>query len=161
MRNFLIGILALLASTNSYAGSFFKYGLGMFGSAEYGAATVKYFGFGYEDKLIGPFIEQYELGLFVDTSGHDRKGSGFGFYSIGVESNPGYFVLRSTFGLGAITSPDAMLGGRFQFTEDLFLGVRDDRGCMIGIDLKHISSAGIEQPNAGRDFAVVQVEIPW
>jgi hypothetical protein len=161
MRNFLIGVLALLASTTAHAGSFFKYGLGVFGSAEYGAATVKYFGLGYEDRLLGPFIEQFEFGLFADTSGHDRKTSGFGFYSIGVETNPGYFVIRSLFGIGAITSPDTMLGGHFQFTEDLFLGVRDDRGCMIGLNLKHISSAGLSQPNKGRDFLVIQVEIPW
>lgn len=161
MNKFFIGVLALLASTTAHAGSYLRYGLGVFGSAEYGAASVKYFGLGHEDRLLGPFIDQYEFGLFADTSGHDRKTSGFGFYSIGVESNPGYFVLRSLFGVGGITSPDAMLGGYFQFTEDLFLGVRDDRGCMIGINLKHISSAGLSQPNKGRDFLLVQVEIPW
>lgn len=160
MKKMLLA-LALLASSTSYAGSFGKYGVGILGSAEYGAAATKVFSLGYEEDWFGPFIHQYELGLFADSSGHDRLTSGFGFYSAGVEVNPGYFVIRSLWGVGLITSPDSMLGGHFQFTQDFLIGVRDKRQNMIGLVYKHISSAGLELPNKGRDFLTLQVEIPW
>lgn len=133
----------------------------MLGTADYGRAATKVFSLGYEDEWIGPFIHQYEFGLFADASGHDRKSSGFGFYSVGVEVDPGYMVLRSLWGIGLISTPDSMLGGMFQFTQDFLVGLRGKNGNTIGIDYKHISSAGIEIPNKGRDFMTIQVEIPW
>jgi len=161
MKKLFVSILALIASTTANAGSFGKYGVGILSSAEYGAAATKIFSLGYEEDWFGPFIHQYELGLFADSSGHDRLSSGFGFYSVGVEVNPGYLVVRSLWGVGLITSPDSMLGGNFQFTQDFLIGLRDNRRNMIGFVYKHISSAGLELPNKGRDFITLQVEIPW
>lgn len=151
----------MLASANAHGGSFGKYGVGIFGSAEYGRAETKVFSLGYEEEWFGPFIHQYELGLFADQGQDGRKSSGFGFYSAGVEVNPGYLVIRSLWGVGIITSPDTMLGGNFQFTQDFLVGVRDNKNNMIGLVYKHISSAGLELPNKGRDFLTLQVEIPW
>jgi hypothetical protein len=54
-----------------------------------------------------------------------------------------------------------MLGGPFQFNHDFLLGVRGDNGALIGLDLKHMSSAGIEKPNVGRDFLLIHVELPF
>lgn len=157
----ILAILSLLISTTASAGSFGKYGIGIFSTADYGTATAKMFSLGYEDEFVGPLISQWELGLYSDSSGHGRLSSGFGFYSIGIEVNPGYLVVRSLWGAGLITSPDSMLGGNFQFTQDLLIGLRDNRRNMIGLVYKHISSAGLEMPNKGRDFLTIQVEIPW
>lgn len=162
-NKYVTGFFMLLVSLSSFceAGSFGRYGVGLFNTAQYGHASTKLFSLGREEDLFGPFIHQGEIGLYADQSGHGRKSSAFGFYSIGVEVNPGYFLARSLWGIGAITHPDAMLGGQFQFTQDLFIGVKDYKENAIGLNYKHISSAGIYTPNKGRDFLTVQVEIPW
>jgi hypothetical protein len=161
MKKLLLPLLALFMSVSANAGSFGKYGLGIANTAEYGSGTVKNFSLGYNEPWYGPFIQQYEVGLFADNAGHDRRSSGYAFYSLGVEVDLQPLVLRSLWGLGGITSPDSMLGGWFQFTQDLLVGLRDRRGNMIGLVYKHISSAGIYSPNRGRDFLTIQVEIPW
>lgn len=157
----LITALLILVPTIAKSGTFLRYGLGVFNSSEYGTGESKTFSLGYEEEWFGPLIRQYEIGLFTDSGGGGRKGSGYGNYSIGIEVNPGYFVMRSLWGIGVITTSDSMLGGWFEFNQDLFIGVRDDRNRMIGFDYKHISSGGIYTPNMGRDFIVVHVEIPW
>jgi len=154
-------IAGLLAASSAMAGTFGRYGLGVFSSADYGRGETKSFSLGYEDDWFGPFIYQYEGGIFADQGGNGRSSSGFGNISVGVETNPGYLVLRSLWGVGAITTPDSMLGGWFEFNQDFLLGVKDDKGHIIGLDYKHISSAGIYNPNRGRDFILVHVEIPW
>jgi hypothetical protein len=156
----LFVLVTLLISTTAHAGSFWRYGVGIFSSADYGKVETKMFSLGYEEDWFGPFIKQYEVGVFADQGGHGRRSGGFGNFSMGVEVNPGYLVLRSTWGVGAITCPDSMLGGWFQFNQDLLVGLRDNKGNAIGLDCKHISSAGIYSPNTGRDFLTIQVEIP-
>lgn len=155
-------VVGLLTAKVTLAGTFFKYGVGVFGSAEYGRTETKNFSVGYEEEWFGPLISQYELGVFTDSAGDvGRHSSGYGNISTGVQANPGYLVVRSMWGVGAITSPDSMLGGWFEFNQDFLLGVKDDKGNMIGLDYKHISSAGIYNPNQGRDFIMIHVEIPW
>ena len=155
-------VLALLLISNiTNAGTFARYGVGVFRSQDYSSTAVKSFSLGYTDKILGPIIYQYEGGYFGDSSGYGRNGGGFGNVGLGVEADPGYFVLRSTWGLGLITTPDSMLGGPFQFNHDFLLGVRGDNGALIGLDLKHMSSAGLEKPNLGRDFLLIHVELPF
>lgn len=154
----LVIALATCAA-NAEAGSFGRYGVGAFNSAEHSKAETKVFSLGYEDEVIGPMIKQVEAGLWVDATGNGRRSSGFASYSIGVECSPGSLVLRTLWGVGAITSPDAFLGGWFQFNQDLLLGFKDSRGTVFGLNYKHLSSAGIYSPNKGRDFLVVQAEI--
>ena len=163
MRKIIIGavVMAMLTAKIVLAGTFGQYGLGIFGSAETGRGETKLFSLGYEDDWFGPFIYQYEGGVFADQGGGGRSSSGFGNISTGVEVNPGYLLLRSLWGVGGITSPDTQLGGIFQFNQDLLLGVKDNKGNIIGLDYKHISSAGLESPNRGRDFILIHVEIPW
>jgi hypothetical protein len=163
MRKFslLIILLASLCSSDAKAGSFWRYGLGVGNSAEKSVAETKLLSFGYEEDWFGPFIKQYEVGAYFDTAGGGRTSSGFGNISMGIEVNPGYLVLRSVHGVGAITTPDSVLGGWFQFNNDITLGIKDNHHNMIGLTYKHISSAGIYKPNRGRDFVVLQAEIPW
>lgn len=157
----LAAILGLLLAAESHAGSFGRYGVGVF--EDMGTASpTKAFSLGYEEDWFGPFVRQCELGLYADPRGSDgRRSGGYGFISAGVEVKAGYLVLRSLWGLGAITHPDVRLGGPFQFAQDALVGVRGLNNNVIGINYKHISSAGIYSPNMGRDFVSVQVEIPW
>jgi hypothetical protein len=148
--------LCLLWPLSADGGTFFRYGTGVSRSSGMHTLTL-----GYEEKVIGPFITQLEGGIFSDSAGEGRRGSAFGTASIGIEATPGYFVLRSVHGIGAITSPDSMLGGWFQFNNDLLIGIQDDHGVIFGLNYKHISSAGINTPNLGRDMVLVHVEIPW
>lgn len=151
----------MFSPIKSEAGSFARYGLGVFDSADYGRASVKTVSFGYQEKIFGSIYKQFEAGLWTDSSGHGRTGSGFGSASLGLDVSPGDITLRCSGGLAAITSPDSMLGGWFQFTQDFLFGVHDRQGNLIGINYKHISSAGIYHPNMGRDFVTIQAEIPW
>ena len=160
MKKLLLALLFLIPSV-AHGDSFFRYGVGVFDSAQYGRAETKSFSLGYEEQWFGPIIRQMEAGLFADEGGNGRKSSGYANYSIGVEANPGYLVMRSLWGVGAISTPDSMLGGWFEFNQDLLVGVKDDKGNMIGLDYKHMSSAGIYDPNKGRDFLLVHVEIPF
>jgi hypothetical protein len=152
----IVALFILLFPSDAGAGTFYRYGLGVFHSE-----NTKAFSIGYEEDVFGPIVRQVEVGGFFDQSGGGRSSSGFANYSLGVEVNPGYFLARSMWGVGAITNADSLLGGWFEFSQDLLLGVRDDRGRAIGVDYKHISSAGIYCPNVGRDFITVHVEIPW
>lgn len=161
MKKILLIISLLLIPSNADAGTFARYGVGIARSAEYGATNVKSFSLGYTDEVYGPIIYQYELGYFSDPSGHGRSGSGFGNAGLGVQVDPGVFVVRSVWGLGGITTPDTMLGGPFQFNHDFLLGVKGQNGAIIGLNLKHISSAGLEKPNLGRDLLLLHVELPF
>jgi hypothetical protein len=154
-------LLSAAARADGVDGTYLKYGIGIFHSADYGTAETKTFALGYKDGLVGPLVQQREVGLWVDPAGHGRSSSGYANYSVGAEATPGYLVASAMWGVAAITTPDSMLGGWFQFKNDTFLGVKDDRGNTFGLNYTHVSSAGIESPNMGRDMLSVKVGIPW
>jgi hypothetical protein len=162
MKRLLIVLALLLLPIQADADTFASYGLGVFGSASTGRSETKVVTFGHEHNIFdGPFIWQYEVGGFNDSGGNGRKGSGFGNISGGLEATPGYFVLRSLWGVAGITTTDTELGGHFQFNQDLLVGVKDSRGVIFGLDYKHMSSAGFERPNRGRDLMMLHLEFPW
>lgn len=164
MNRFLLLPVLFVAACTSYvvsANTFLRYGAGTFNSAEKQAFETKVASVGYRSRIIGPIFQQVEFGLWSDSAGAGRRSSGFGNYSLGIQSTPGYMVFRSSWGVGMITTPDSMLGGHFQFNQDLTVGVRDDAGTIFGFNYKHISSAGIYKVNRGRDFITVHLEIPF
>jgi hypothetical protein len=139
-------------------GSFLKYSV----SASDKFATQKGLSFGYQEEIL--FLDvKWEAGFWADNSGRQgAKSSAFGSYSVGLEPTVGSFYVNFFQGVGLITHPDTVLGGPFQFFEDIGLGIRDlERGISIGLQYKHISSAGIFQPNLGRDTFGIQLMIPW
>lgn len=117
----------------------------------------------YQDKLVGPIIEQCEAGLWFDNSGIEgRRSSGLLGYSLGVHANAGAFFAQALVGPSLISSPDSNLGGAFQFNNDIGFGIRDEKtGGSIGLAYKHVSSAGIYSPNKGRDFIMFRVGVPF
>ncbi len=157
----MIIALLMVPTLQAEAGTYANYGIGIFHANDYNSAAVKSFSVGHNEQLFGPVIYQYEGGYFGDSSGHGREPSGFGSGELGVEADPGYFVLRSLWGVGFITTPDAMLGGPVQFNQDFLIGVKGNNGAIIGLDYKHMSSAGLERPNLGRDFILIHVELPF
>lgn len=102
-----------------------------------------------------------ELGGWFDTRPGAKSGA-FGFYGVGVQPEAGAFYVNFFQSVGLISSPDAYLGGHFQFCEEVGLGIKDqDKGSMVGLFYKHISSAGIYKPNKGRDMIGIQVGLSW
>lgn len=155
-------LLALLIGSNSYAGTspYFKYGLGVFHSAEPRFTTVKTLALGVQFPLGPHLVQQIEAGAWTDTSGVDgRRGTLYGGWSAGIDVNAGYLNLQSLWGVAGITHTDSMLGGHFQFHQDLFLGLKDKQGRYIGANYSHFSSAGLSSPNLGRDLLSLKIGV--
>ena len=121
-----------------------KYGLGFIQKGE-----AQFAGFGLQNKLFKSLYHQVEGGLWVDRN---RSNSGYGAYSLGMHLESGFFYGETMHGIGLITHPDSLLGGRFQFFHDLGVGVVSKDGSTFGVQIKHVSSAGIHKPNIGRNF---------
>lgn len=108
----------------------------------------------------GDFFLRPEVGFFGDLSGRGR--SSFWIVPlIGVRalsrSGP---ELHIAGGPGYLQNPDEILGGHFQFSLEGGGGIMDASGKVyIGVAWKHLSSAGIEMPNQGRDFIMIQLRL--
>lgn len=74
----------------------------------------------------------------------------------GVKVDIGSVYATATTGPGYISQRDGYLGGYFQFVENAVVGIQDQFGT-FGIGYQHISSAGLEHPNKGRDYIFMQV----
>jgi hypothetical protein len=165
MKKVFLALLTLsLLGSSAFAGeTFVGYGLGVFHSADYGPVTTKVIQGGYRQDLTGGFYWQARLGYWNDSS-HDstRKSSLYGSTGLGFLIDLRPIEMRSGWGIGGISTPDSMLGGRFpQFNGELYVGVRDKNGNGIGFQYEHISSAGIVTPNEGRDFVTLQLSTKW
>lgn len=90
------------------------------------------------------------------------KDTAFGLASIGLEPTAGPLYIHFFQGAGLISTPDSLLGGRFQFFEDVGVGLRDqEKDISVGLHYKHISSAGLYKPNKGRDMIGFQLMVPF
>ena len=108
------------------------------------------------------FDYKYEFGGWVDNVSSDRKSAGYASASLGIEPKfSDWFYINSFWGVALITNTDTQLSTPYEFMQDLGVGVKDSRGVRIGTGYKHISNAGIKQPNRGRDFLFINLQIPW
>jgi hypothetical protein len=133
--------------------------LGVANSAKASHSETKLISVGNRSKLGLGLIQQYELGAWADRAGYGRKSSAYTAYQVGVEAGES-FIGRFMAGPALISTPDSYLGGYFQFSEDLFFGIKGENGNTIGVIYKHFSSAGLETPNVGRDFLGISISIP-
>lgn len=140
---------------------YFNYGIGIVESAKNYAGEVKTFGLGVNREIWNGLFYQAEAGVWADSQGNGRLSSGYANLNFGLEVNPGYLIFRSSWGLAGITHPDSYLGSHLNFSQDLFIGVKDHHDNMLGIDYRHMSNAGLASPNVGRDFITIQVGIPF
>lgn len=153
----------LLLCTTVYADEFsFSYGLGVGESAVNSMAETKVIEFSYREMVWSPLYFNYEGGMWLDDAGGGRLSSGFFSIGPGYLVDLGCFEIRNAYGLAYITQPDVYLGGSFpQFHGELYAGIRDKDGNGIGIKYNHFSSAGIYQPNVGRDFVLLELSTRW
>lgn len=157
-------ILCLLISSVCLADEvFLGYGVGVFGDAKYYTGQNKYLELGYRSVVWEGIYWQFKGGCWGEASPDKSRTS-----SAWLSSGPGLEVdlspieIRSGWGLAAISSPDSQLGGHFpQFNGEMYIGLRDKRGDAIGLQYEHISSAGIINPNLGRDFVTLQLSQKW
>jgi hypothetical protein len=121
---------------------------------------AKYFGVRNEFPALASLTQVWELGGYVDNAKqYGRKSSLVGKYQIGVTPGPNVGVYTKAFlGPCLISTTDAYLGGHFQFCEDFGLGVRD-MYTFAGLNYGHISSAGLESPNKGRDWVTMEMGV--
>lgn len=164
MKLYLIGFvlgLLLIASLNVKASDevFVKYNVNV---ANGSVADAKALGIGYVTDL-SVFKVKYEAGHIFDHR-KGAKDSYFGFVGLGIELFPqaGSFYVNFFQNIGGITNIDNYLGGHFQFNEELGLGIKDQRTrTAIGLFYSHISNAGIQTPNMGKDFGGLKITLPW
>lgn len=141
------------------AESYLKYGLGILNSNK---AETRHLAVGVRNQFVSVIDSQLEVGGWADRrTDLNRSSSAYGQYSLGVTVKNSVFYLQAFGGIAAITNTDAFLGGNFpQFVQDIGFGFNDDRGVKIGASFKHMSSAGIYNPNMGRDFLSLELSIP-
>ena len=156
----IISCTIFLVIDDGYADEYMTAAVGVANSGKTSHAETKFANVGYRSYLGLGLSYQAEVGGWVDIAGEGRKSSGYGAYQLGVETDGPTFA-RVMAGPALISTPDSYLGGLLQFSEDFYIGLRGKNGNTVGILYKHISSAGIEQPNEGRDLAGFQVSIPF
>ncbi len=144
-----LAIIALLFATLSNAEVVTSAGLGKSVLADKPFERIA--AIGYQAKLASDVFFRPELGYFSDLTG---RGESSAFIS-------GILLLEvSGFHVGVgpsyLSNPDSVLGGFYQFNTELGAGVRDEH-LYLGVIYKHLSSAGIEEPNKGRDFLMLQI----
>lgn len=158
----ILMILAFLSISTAYADTVVKYGVNVPRENERLGSSKAIF-LSNQAPIWGPIIRQYEVGGWVDNTGKPGQKSALMVSpSAGVNVNAGVVYAQALVGPSLISNTDTVLGGHFQFNNDFAFGLRDpDTKATIGFNYKHLSSAGLELPNRGRDFLMFRVSIPW
>ena len=92
-------------------------------------------------------------GGWIDNAGNGKTGSALVSGQIGFEVNRDGTLFGAFTGPCLISNPDqVLLGGYFEFMDDLHLGIQDRQGNYFGIMYRHISDAGLTRVNVGRDI---------
>lgn len=125
-----------------------------------GTPFERFMSVGYEHEFpIGVFIRP-EVGYFLDVSGKTLS-SFWAAPLLGVRArSPIGPLLHFAVGPGYLQNPDSILGGHFQFSLEGGVAL-EDKNFALGLMWKHLSSAGINMPNLGRDAIVLHVRIRW
>lgn len=162
MRKIVV-IFSLLISTVAFADEgFVGMGVGAFNTAKGGPGSVKLGQVGHRLDLIDGFYWQNKVGGWGQGSNdYGMKSSGYIASGLGFRVDLTPVEFRAGYSLAGITTPDAYLGGNFQFNGEAYLGLRDRHGNGFGVKYEHISSAGLEMPNQGRDFYVLELSQRW
>lgn len=136
-------------------------GVGVFNSGKSGLSETKVLTLGVQEDLYGPLKQRANVGGWLDRVGNGRKSSALVSGQLGFEVQNGGWVGSVFSGPAIISNTDSYLGGHFQFMDDLHLGLQDRDGNYIGVMYRHLSSAGIEMPNVGRDFMCLELRFPF
>lgn len=149
--------LLTLLSTKSLADEYnFRYGI----STPRSPSQSKVFGLGYYDHLVYGFHYTLQADL-INTPANTKSNTSFiAGPGLGLSVEGEKAFARVTWGPSYLSQKDQDLGGHFQFMQDLVIGVQDYYN-IIGVGYKHISSAGIEKPNHGKDFLYIIIGVKF
>lgn len=154
----IIACTVMLITEDSYADDLIlDGGVGILNSGKRSLSETKMLTLGLQGDVVGPLKGRGVVGGYLDNAGHGRSNSAVVGGQLGFEVNRDGLVAGIFTGPALISNPDVLLGGPFQFIDDLHLGIQDKSGYYIGIMYRHLSSAGIETPNIGLD--VVGLEL--
>ncbi len=154
MRLKTIAILFFAHAAPAYASVFASVGMGRAVLAH--QPFERFASVGY--KTNGEIQVKGEAGFYLDYE-NERHATFFGSASGGYElqTKNGTFV-SAFIGPAAISQKDRKLGSHLQFAIDFGVGVKMDSGKALGLHFKHLSNAGIWQPNIGRDLLAVEMQ---
>lgn len=138
-----------------------NFGTGVFNSGKDSLAETKVLYGGYNYYLHErTLFWRTEFGGWVDTAGSGRGSSAFGSQMLGVNAENEFFYAQGAAGVALLSNTDSFLGGNIAFTETASIGINGSHNTKVGVFYKHISNAGLYDPNIGRDFIGVQINIP-
>lgn len=154
----LILLVAAILSHLALADVSLSVGTGKGIMGDHGTPFERAAALGYQYQFgTGIFIRP-EAGWFMDISGQGMS-SFWAAPLVGVRAKSQVGPeLHLAIGPGYLQNPDQVLGGHFQFSIEGGIGITDDK-FYIGLAWKHLSSAGFEMPNHGRDFITAQIRI--
>lgn len=158
MMKALLSVVFFLAVT-AHADTVASIGVGKGIFGDHGTPFERVAALGYQFEWSDFFIRP-EAGYFEDISGNGKSSFWAApLFGVRALSKVGP-ELHIAFGPGYLQNPDQILGGHFQFSLEGGLGITSlDGKTYIGVAWKHLSSAGIEMPNQGRDFLVIQLRL--
>jgi len=137
-----------------------KYGVGFGLPNATDNTEAKLLSFEASNELGSLFRHKLSLGAWFDPHPEfNRSSAAFGAYSAGLRVEAGYLYIENYFGFGWISQVDSMLSTSFEFTEEIGAGIKDEKGRFIGIEYRHFSNAGIQLPNKGRDFILINTGV--
>lgn len=158
----LLFLMCILVSSAHADEAFTGFGLGAFNTAKGGPGSVKIGQIGHRFDLIEGFYWQNKLGFWGQgANDYGMKSSAYIASGIGFRVDLAPVEFHSGYSLGLISVPDSYLGGPFQFNGEVYIGLRGKYGNGFGLKYEHISSAGIEMPNQGRDFFILELSQRW
>jgi len=115
---------------------------------------------GVQEDLLTVFKVRWITGGWLDRS-NDRSSSGYVFGQMGAEIDSGSVLTSVFIGPGLITEKDDLLGGNIEFLSSLNIGLQDKNRNYLGVGYRHVSNAGLYEPNIGRDFVVLEFMCPF
>lgn len=132
-------------------------GVGNFNYYKGNFPDTKMISFGLQEEIWGSLKDRITVGGWGDTGGYGRNDSLFISGQLGFEVNNSGTIASVFTGPCLISTPDYLLGGYFQFMTDFHLGIQDSKSNYLGVMYRHISSAGLETPNYGRDILGLEI----
>jgi len=153
-------IIVLLFSASAFAQEdqwVLNAGIGVFNSGKNSLSETKTVALGIQEDLWQALKQKFTVGGWLDDAGNGKKNSAFVSGQLGFEVNNNGLVGSVFSGPTLISTPDVLLGGRFQFMDDVHLGIQDHFNNYIGVFYRHLSSAGLEMPNIGRDLVGLEI----
>ena len=101
-------------------------------------------------------------GTHVGLISAEDETSYYAFAQFGSELHPfEWMYVDHYFGPGYVSKGNSKMSEGLNFSMHMGMGWRDPvAGTTIGMNWKHISNAGLREPNRGMDFLLVQVGYP-